>query len=245
MRPRGINRGVAVAGDRVFMVTDHAHLIALNRFTGELLWETEMADWRQNYGATSAPLVVGDPGGLGHLRRRRGRARLPRRLRSGAPARKSWRFWTVPKPGEPESETWRGTAIEHGCAATWLTGTYDAALDTLYWPTGNPVSRLQRRRAPGRQPLLELHPRARAGDGPAEVALPVHAARPVGLGRAAAAGAGRHDLGRAAAQAAAARQPQRLLLRARSHRRAVAAREAVREEADVGDAESARTDGRC
>ena len=56
----GINRGVAVAGDRVFMVTDHAHLIALDRFTGELLWDSEMADWRQNYNATAAPLIVGD-----------------------------------------------------------------------------------------------------------------------------------------------------------------------------------------
>src|SRR6185295_7105718 len=56
----GVNRGVAVAGDRVFMVTDHAHVIALNRFTGALLWETEMADWHQNYNATGAPLVVGN-----------------------------------------------------------------------------------------------------------------------------------------------------------------------------------------
>ena len=56
----GVNRGVAVLGDRVFMVTDHAHLIALNRFTGDLLWDTEMADWRQNYNATAAPLIVGD-----------------------------------------------------------------------------------------------------------------------------------------------------------------------------------------
>ncbi|HEY7510269.1 MAG TPA: PQQ-binding-like beta-propeller repeat protein, partial [Vicinamibacteria bacterium] len=52
----GINRGVAVAGGRVFMVTTHAHLIALDRATGALLWDTEMADWRKNYGATSAPL---------------------------------------------------------------------------------------------------------------------------------------------------------------------------------------------
>jgi alcohol dehydrogenase (cytochrome c) len=56
----GINRGVAVGGDRVFMVTDHAHLIALNRFTGALIWETEMADWHQNYNATGAPLVAGN-----------------------------------------------------------------------------------------------------------------------------------------------------------------------------------------
>src|SRR5258708_34671194 len=55
----GINRGAAVAGGRLFVVTDDARLIALNRFTGELMWETRMADPRQNYGATSAPLVVG------------------------------------------------------------------------------------------------------------------------------------------------------------------------------------------
>ncbi len=56
----GINRGVGVLADRLFLVTDHAHLIALNRVTGALLWDIEMADHRQNYGATSAPLVVGD-----------------------------------------------------------------------------------------------------------------------------------------------------------------------------------------
>ena len=133
----GINRGVAVDGDRVFMVTDHAHLIALNRFTGDLLWETPMADWRENYGATSAPLVVGnlvvsgisggDEGVRGFL------AAFDR-----VTGKEAWRFWTVPAPGEPGSETWRGTAWAHGCAATWLTGTWDAELQTLYWPTGNP-----------------------------------------------------------------------------------------------------------
>jgi alcohol dehydrogenase (cytochrome c) len=133
----GINRGVAVDGTRVFMATDHAHLIALDRFTGDLLWDTPMADWRQNYGATSAPLVVGglvvsgisggDEGVRGFL------AAFDR-----ATGKEVWRFWTVPAPGEPGAETWRGSALAHGCAATWLTGTYDAELRTLYWPTGNP-----------------------------------------------------------------------------------------------------------
>ena len=54
----GANRGVAVAGDRVFMTTDHAHLIALNRVTGALMWEIEMADWHQNYYTTGAPLAL-------------------------------------------------------------------------------------------------------------------------------------------------------------------------------------------
>jgi alcohol dehydrogenase (cytochrome c) len=134
----GANRGVAVAGDRVFMVTDHAHIIALNRATGALLWETEMADWRQNYNATGAPLTVGnlvisgssggDEGVRGFLA-----------AFDQATGKEVWRFWTVPAPGEPGSETWQGGGIAHPGATTWLTGTYDAELDTIYWPTGNPT----------------------------------------------------------------------------------------------------------
>jgi len=45
-------------GDRVFMATDNAHLLALNRFTGAIAWEMEMADSRQNYSATAAPLAI-------------------------------------------------------------------------------------------------------------------------------------------------------------------------------------------
>jgi alcohol dehydrogenase (cytochrome c) len=49
-----------------------------------------------------------------------------------------WRFSTVPRPGEPGSETWQGKDIEHGGAPTWFTGSYDPELDIVYWPTGNP-----------------------------------------------------------------------------------------------------------
>ena len=133
----GVNRGVGVAGDRVFMVTDHAHLIALNRFTGALLWETEMADWRQNYNATGAPLVVGNlvvTGTSGGDEGVRGFVAAFDQV-TGTEV---WRFWTVPRPGEPKAETWQGKGIEHPGATTWLTGTYDPGLDTVYWPTGNP-----------------------------------------------------------------------------------------------------------
>ena len=56
----GLNRGVAVRDDLVFTVTDHAHAIALDRSTGELVWDVEMADWRDHYGAIAAPLAIGD-----------------------------------------------------------------------------------------------------------------------------------------------------------------------------------------
>ena len=79
----GVNRGVAVAGDRVFMVTDHAHLIALNRVTGALMWETEMADWHQNYYTTGAPLRCRNLRDCRHLGWRRWRAWVSGGVRSG------------------------------------------------------------------------------------------------------------------------------------------------------------------
>ncbi len=133
----GINRGAAVSGGRLFMVTDNAHLIALDRFTGRLLWETEMADWHQNYNATSAPLTAGNlviSGTAGGDEGARGFVAAF----DQSTGREVWRFWTVPKPGEPGSETWQGSDIDHPSAAAWLTGTYDPQLGTIYWPTGNP-----------------------------------------------------------------------------------------------------------
>ncbi len=67
-----------------------------------------------------------------------------------------WRFWTVPKPGEPGSETWQGKDIEHGGAPTWFTGSYDAALDTRLLADRQSRQGIQRRRSPGRQPLREF-----------------------------------------------------------------------------------------
>jgi alcohol dehydrogenase (cytochrome c) len=135
-RSPGNNRSVSVAGDRVFMQTDSAHLIALNRFTGQVLWDTEMADYRQNYNATGSMLAVenlviagtagGEQGVRGFL--------AAYDQESG---KEVWRFWTIPARGEKGSETWDGPDIDHGGGPTWLTGSYDPESKTVYWPTGN------------------------------------------------------------------------------------------------------------
>ena len=140
----GINRGVAISGDRLFMVTDHAHIMALNRYTGDLLWDTEMADWHQNYNATSAPLIVGDlviSGTAGGDEGARGFVAAF----DQSSGKEVWRFWTVPEPGEPGSETWKGAEIEHPGSVTWMTGSYDPAAGscigqpaipaTIWWAT--------------------------------------------------------------------------------------------------------------
>jgi len=133
----GANRGVAVAGDRVFMETDHAHIIALDRFTGDLLWDTELDDWHKNYSASSAPLPAGNliiSGVAGGEHGANGFVAA----HDQKTGKEVWRFWAVPRAGEPGSETWGGKDNEHGGAPTWFTGSYDPELDTIYWPTGNP-----------------------------------------------------------------------------------------------------------
>jgi alcohol dehydrogenase (cytochrome c) len=131
------NRGVAVAGDRLFMVTDHAHLLALDRHTGRVLWEKPMADWKLNYAASSAPLVAGDLVVSGVSGGEHGANGFVIAY-DQATGKEAWRFRTVPRPGEPGSETWVGTDIANGGAPTWFTGSYDPALDLVFWPTGNP-----------------------------------------------------------------------------------------------------------
>jgi PQQ-dependent dehydrogenase (methanol/ethanol family) len=133
----GINRGVAVLGDKVFLITDNAHMLAVNRTTGRLMWEQTMPKEKQYYGGTSAPLAIKDMiiGGV---------AGADEGIRGFIVAYKAdtgeeiWRHWTVPLKGEPGSETWTDKYPDYGGASTWLTGSYDSSNDTLYWPTGNP-----------------------------------------------------------------------------------------------------------
>jgi alcohol dehydrogenase (cytochrome c) len=134
----GANRGVAIDGDRLFMMTDNAHLLAMNKNTGKLLWDIAMTDWpKSQYSATGAPLVIGDlvlagvAGGEEGARGFIGAYRV-------STGERAWQFWTIPKPGEKLSETWIGSALEKGCGATWMSGSYDPELNLLYWAVGNP-----------------------------------------------------------------------------------------------------------
>ena len=134
----GSNRGVASYGDKVFIATDNAHLVALNRYTGEEVWDSETADFRQSYFATGAPVAVGNliltgVGGGEHGTRGFVAAY------NAETGKEAWRFWTIPAAGEPGADSWKGADREHGGAPTWLSGTYDPELDTVYWPIGNPA----------------------------------------------------------------------------------------------------------
>jgi PQQ-dependent dehydrogenase (methanol/ethanol family) len=133
----GTNRGLAILGNNLFMATDDAHLIALNRITGSLVWEVVMPDQPMHYGSTVAPLVVKDAVIAGISGADWGVRGFVAAYKASTGER-LWRHWTIPDRGEPGAETWGGNPREDGGGSTWSTGSYDPETDTLYWSTGNP-----------------------------------------------------------------------------------------------------------
>jgi PQQ-dependent dehydrogenase (methanol/ethanol family) len=139
----GTNRGVALRGGLVFFVTDNAHLVGLDRGTGAVRWETRIApepppsEPPHQYGGTMAPLVVRDMVVVGVSGADSGIRGFVAAFNAETGAL-AWRRWTIPRRGEPGIETWQGPEPLRGGGSTWLTGSYDAATDTIYWATGNP-----------------------------------------------------------------------------------------------------------
>jgi alcohol dehydrogenase (cytochrome c) len=137
-RQRGPNRGIAVYGNKVYMGTADAYLVALDARTGSLLWESKIAEASEGYWSPAAPLVIkdkviagiapGDHGLNGFLD-----------AYDAETGERLWRWHSIPRPGEPGHETWAGDSWKTAGGATWLTGSYDPELNLLYWGIGNPA----------------------------------------------------------------------------------------------------------
>lgn len=132
-----VNRGFAALGELLYMTTPDAHLIALDRRNGKLVWNAEMAKTEEGYGATMAPLAIngkiiaGISGGEFGIR---GFVDAY----DAQTGKRAWRFYMVPAKGEFGGDTWLADSWKRGGAPTWMTGTYDPKLNTLYWAGGNP-----------------------------------------------------------------------------------------------------------
>jgi alcohol dehydrogenase (cytochrome c) len=131
-------RGVGMYKDWLYFESPDGWFISLNAKDGKERWRKKIADEKQQYFTTMAPLVVKN-----HIIVGVGGDAMDVRgyLESRDPetGELQWRWYTTPeKMGDPGSETWPDQeAMNHGGGMTWMPGTYDPELNLIYWGTGN------------------------------------------------------------------------------------------------------------
>ena len=133
------NRGVALWNNLVISHALDGRMIATNKETGQVEWQRQIADPEKGETITAAPLIVKDMAISGVAGAELG-------IRGWIAAtdltsqKEKWRTYTIPGKGEPGSETWKDdkNAAASGGGSTWITGSYDPAIDTVFWGTGNP-----------------------------------------------------------------------------------------------------------
>ena len=132
------SRGVALHGNKVLFAAGEAVLVALDARTGKEIWTATVADNKQGYYMSVAPLVVGDTVIIGASGGEFGVRGFVSAFDAES-GRQKWKTFTVPAPGEPGSETWPkgGEQWKTGGASVWVTGTYDPATNLTFWGTGN------------------------------------------------------------------------------------------------------------
>ena len=131
------SRGVTYGDGKLFVGRLDGKLSAVDAKTGKEVWTTTVVDYKQGSVITSPPLVVknlvitgfggGEYGARGSLQ--------AYDVNTG---KEIWKTWTVPGPGEPNNDTWKGDSWQHGGAVLWLTGSYDPRTNTVLWGTSNP-----------------------------------------------------------------------------------------------------------
>jgi len=133
-----VNRGAALFDGKLYRTTLDAQVIALDLTTGKEVWRTKSADPQDGYSMTGAPLVAHGVVITGVAGAEFGHRGYLEGL-DPQTGKQVWRTYTIPAPGEPGSETWAGDSMKTGGGSTWITGSYDPALDLVFWGTGNPA----------------------------------------------------------------------------------------------------------
>ena len=132
-----VNRGFGVLGDKLFMTTLDAHLLALDIKTGAVVWDVTLEDYQIGYASTIAPLVVKDKVIVGVAGGEFGIRGFIDAYEANT-GKRAWRFYTIPGPGEPGHNTWAGDSWKIGGTGVWVTGAYDPEQNLVFYGTGNP-----------------------------------------------------------------------------------------------------------
>ena len=131
------SRGVSYADGKILFGTLDGHLIALDAANGRELWKAQVVDYKQGSVVTSPPLIVKNLAIVGFAGGEYG-ARGAIQAYDISTGKQIWKTYTIPGPGEPGNETWKGDSWQHGGGAAWLVGSYDPKTNTAFFGTSNP-----------------------------------------------------------------------------------------------------------
>ncbi len=134
---RGIQRNIAIFGDKIFATTGDAHIIAVDARTGKLAWDTKVANSELGYGYTSGPIVVRGKviaGMSGCTRYKEDVCFISGH--DAATGKEVWRTSTIARPGEPGGDTWGDLPLTFRAGGdAWIPGSYDPETNLVYWAT--------------------------------------------------------------------------------------------------------------
>ncbi len=134
---RGIQRNIAIFGDKIFATTGDAHIIAVDARTGKLVWDTKVANSELGYGYTSGPIVVRGKviaGMSGCTRYKEDVCFIS--AHDAATGKEVWRTSTIARPGEPGGDTWGDLPLTFRAGGdAWIPGSYDPETNLVYWAT--------------------------------------------------------------------------------------------------------------
>jgi alcohol dehydrogenase (cytochrome c) len=130
-----VKRNLALYGDRLYVPTSDDHVVALDVKTGNVIWDSPVADYKKGWQVTGGPLVAKgkvmqgiagqSPGGCWII------------ALDADSGKEAWRFYTIARPGEFGGDSWNGLPLEkRNGASVWTAGSYDPQLNLAYFGVG-------------------------------------------------------------------------------------------------------------
>ncbi len=130
------NRGAAYANGKLFVGRLDAKLVALDANTGKELWTATVQDYKKGHAITSPPVVYKNLVVSGIAGGEYGVRGFVEAFDQNT-GKSVWKTYTIPGPGEPGNDTWKGDSWKTGAGSTWYVGSYDPKLNLVYWSTSN------------------------------------------------------------------------------------------------------------
>ena len=131
------SRSIAIYGDKVYLNTADAHIVALDRVTGEVAWDHEVADNALGYRYTSGPIVANGnvvAGMTGCERFKEDVCFIS--AHDAETGEELWRTSTIARPGDPGGDSWGDLPLLYRAGAdSWIPGSYDPETNLTYWST--------------------------------------------------------------------------------------------------------------